>query len=124
MEGEVVNLESKEEEEKRKETKIQKEENQDGVLFAGGLITGESLMGLFMAIPIVASSNAQILSLVLDPPMWPGVLFIVFCMIWLYSAATVQGLKRVLGDIFCLVPCRNWLMQRASSRSNYEYSQL
>lgn len=34
-----------------------------GVLFAAGLITGEALMGIFMAIPIVTSGKADVLAL-------------------------------------------------------------
>jgi putative OPT family oligopeptide transporter len=40
-----------------------------GTLFAAGLITGEALVGIFMAIPIVISSNPDIIAL--DPP-WPS----------------------------------------------------
>ena len=38
-----------------------------GVLFSAGLITGEALMGIFIAIPIVLSKRADVLSL---PPAW------------------------------------------------------
>ena len=34
-----------------------------GVLFSAGLITGEALIGIFMAIPIVASGKADVLAL-------------------------------------------------------------
>jgi len=34
----------------------------NGVLFAAGLITGEALIGIFMAIPIVATGNPQVLA--------------------------------------------------------------
>jgi hypothetical protein len=44
-------------------------EASEGVLFAGGLITGEALMGIALAIPIAASSNTDILNIV-DNPMW------------------------------------------------------
>lgn len=36
---------------------------QNGILFAAGLITGESLMGILIAVPIVVSSSAEVLSL-------------------------------------------------------------
>jgi putative OPT family oligopeptide transporter len=36
---------------------------QNGVLFAAGLITGEALMGIFIAIPIVMSGRADVLAL-------------------------------------------------------------
>jgi uncharacterized oligopeptide transporter (OPT) family protein len=38
-----------------------------GTLFAAGLITGEALMGIFIAIPIVASGRADVLAL---PESW------------------------------------------------------
>jgi hypothetical protein len=34
-----------------------------GVLFSAGLITGEALMGIFIAIPIVAAGKSDVLSL-------------------------------------------------------------
>ncbi len=40
---------------------------QNGILFAAGLITGESLMGIFIAIPIVLSGRADVLAL---PESW------------------------------------------------------
>ena len=39
-----------------------------GTLFAAGLITGEALMGIFIAIPIVATSRADVLSAGLELP--------------------------------------------------------
>jgi putative OPT family oligopeptide transporter len=36
---------------------------QGGILFAAGLITGEALMGIFIAIPIVMSGRADVLAL-------------------------------------------------------------
>jgi len=36
---------------------------QNGILFAAGLITGESLMGILIAVPIVVTSSAEVLSL-------------------------------------------------------------
>jgi putative OPT family oligopeptide transporter len=43
-----------------------------GVLFAAGLITGEALMGIVIAIPIVASGRADVLALPerLQPGAW------------------------------------------------------
>jgi putative OPT family oligopeptide transporter len=43
-----------------------------GVLFSAGLITGEALMGIFMAIPIVGSGKADVLALpeALQPGAW------------------------------------------------------
>jgi putative OPT family oligopeptide transporter len=36
---------------------------QNGILFAAGLITGEALMGIFIAVPIVTSGSADVLAL-------------------------------------------------------------
>ena len=36
---------------------------QNGILFAAGLITGESLMGILIAIPIVVTSSSDVLAL-------------------------------------------------------------
>jgi uncharacterized oligopeptide transporter (OPT) family protein len=35
----------------------------NGILFAAGLITGEALMGIFIAVPIVMSGRADVLAL-------------------------------------------------------------
>ncbi|WP_288730012.1 oligopeptide transporter, OPT family [uncultured Pseudoxanthomonas sp.] len=43
-----------------------------GVLFAAGLITGEALMGIAIAVPIVLSSRADVLSVGLDLGQWIG----------------------------------------------------
>lgn len=47
-----------------------------GVLFAAGLITGEALMGIAIAVPIVISARADILALPLQLPFaqWVGLL--------------------------------------------------
>jgi hypothetical protein len=51
-----------------------------GVLFAAGLITGEALMGILIAIPIVVSAKADVLALplpaVLHSSQWLGLLLV------------------------------------------------
>jgi hypothetical protein len=37
--------------------------HQKGVLFSAGLITGEALMGIIIAVPIVVSGSAEVLAL-------------------------------------------------------------
>ncbi|HVN42514.1 MAG TPA: OPT/YSL family transporter, partial [Steroidobacteraceae bacterium] len=51
---------------------------QNGVLFAAGLITGESLMGIVIAVPIVASGRADVLALphALQFGGWLGLLIV------------------------------------------------
>jgi uncharacterized oligopeptide transporter (OPT) family protein len=64
-----------------------------GVLFAAGLITGEALMGIVIAIPIVVSGKADVLALPerLQPGasgQWLGLAFIVAIAALLYRAAS------------------------------------
>ncbi|WP_047865675.1 OPT family oligopeptide transporter [Rubrobacter aplysinae] len=65
-----------------------------GILFASGLITGEALMGILLAIPFAAAQSAEILLIAPDTPAFTlianvlGVaLFAVFAF-WLYRVAT------------------------------------
>jgi putative OPT family oligopeptide transporter len=66
---------------------------QSGVLFAAGLITGEALMGIFIAIPIVTSGRADVLAL---PPglqfgEWLGLALVGGLAAWLYKAGTSRS---------------------------------
>ena len=49
-----------------------------GVLFSAGLITGEALIGIAMAIPIIASGKADVLALPasLHLGQWPGLVML------------------------------------------------
>ncbi len=59
-----------------------------GLLFASGLITGEALIGILMAIPIVVSGNADVLALVQQPlGTWPGILLLLAVIFWLGKVA-------------------------------------
>jgi hypothetical protein len=62
-----------------------------GVLFSAGLITGEALIGIFMAIPIVASGKADVLSLPasLHLGQWAG-LFMLGVIAWLLYRTVVK----------------------------------
>jgi putative OPT family oligopeptide transporter len=67
-----------------------------GVLFAAGLITGEALMGIFIAIPIVTSGKADVLALPerFQPGAWAELLGlgILALIAWfLYRAAISQA---------------------------------
>ncbi len=59
-----------------------------GLLFASGLITGEALIGIVMAIPIVLSGKQDVLAL-MDKPLgaWPGVILLAGVAYWLYRTA-------------------------------------
>jgi putative OPT family oligopeptide transporter len=66
-----------------------------GTLFSAGLITGEALMGLFIAIPIVLSGSATVLSL--PDSMLPG-----------------ETVKLVLGCV--ILAWVGWLMYRTATK--------
>lgn len=54
------------------------------MLAAAGLITGEALMGIGLAIPIVFSGDADVLALGMQPfGAWPGVLLLLALCVWL-----------------------------------------
>jgi len=65
-----------------------------GLLFASGLITGEALIGIVLAIPIVLSGNPKVLA-VLKKPLgtWPGVVLLVGIGYWLYRTALGKAKK-------------------------------
>ena len=65
-----------------------------GLLFASGLITGEALIGILLAIPIVLSGNPKVLT-VLKKPLgtWPGVVLLVGIGYWLYRTALGKAKK-------------------------------
>jgi putative OPT family oligopeptide transporter len=63
-----------------------------GVLFSAGLITGEALIGIFMAIPIVASGKADVLALPasLHLGQWAGLVMLGVIAWLLYRTAVKQ----------------------------------
>jgi putative OPT family oligopeptide transporter len=67
--------------------------NRRGVLFSAGLITGEALMGIFIAIPIVLAGRADVLALpaTWQFGQWLGVLILLFLSMLLYRTATAVG---------------------------------
>jgi uncharacterized oligopeptide transporter (OPT) family protein len=64
--------------------------NRKGLLFAAGMITGEALMGIGIAIPIVSSGSAEVLALPagLQFGEWLGLLVVAALALWLYRTAT------------------------------------
>lgn len=62
-----------------------------GLLFASGLITGEALMGILLAIPIVLTGRPDILA-VLENPLgaWPGIILIIAVAYGLYTTAKAK----------------------------------
>jgi len=66
--------------------------HQKGTLFSAGLITGEALMGIIIAIPIVAAGSADVLSLpaALHFGGWLGLVFLAGIGVVLYRTAINQ----------------------------------
>jgi putative OPT family oligopeptide transporter len=61
----------------------------NGLLLAAGLITGEALAGILLAVPIVVSGRADVLSpWGAHEAAWPGVLFVCGVGFWLSRVAT------------------------------------
>lgn len=60
-----------------------------GVLFAAGLITGEALLGILLAIPIAVTGTRDILSVGLasGPLPWPGALLLAAVLVGLFIVA-------------------------------------
>lgn len=64
--------------------------HRNGVLFAAGLIAGEALIGIFMAVPIVLSEDPDIIALPVDLPDVVGLLVIAAIAAAVYRAASNQ----------------------------------
>ena len=62
-----------------------------GLLFAAGLITGEALVGILMAIPIVLSRDANVFALPFDAPSFLGLLAVGAVCVALYRVAARDG---------------------------------
>ena len=63
----------------------------NGILFASGLITGEALIGIFMAIPIVRTGDPDVFALSLELPSVVGLVVIGALVVYLYRVATGTG---------------------------------
>jgi putative OPT family oligopeptide transporter len=59
-----------------------------GLLFSAGVITGEALMGIGLAVPIVVAGNPGVLALTSHPLTFPGLLLLGAVVWLLYRAAT------------------------------------
>ncbi len=69
--------------------------NQAGLLIASGLITGEALIGIFLAIPVAITENPDVLKLISNPVgSWLGLLVIFLICLWLYQNAKDAFEKR------------------------------
>ncbi len=65
----------------------------NGVLFAAGLITGEALMGILIAVPIVMSGRADVMALPagLQFGEWLGLLVVGGLALWMYRVGIDDG---------------------------------
>jgi hypothetical protein len=64
-------------------------ERRDGLLYASGLIAGEAIVGVLVAIPIVATGRVDVLSVPLHIPyaQWAGLAMLALIGRWLYRSA-------------------------------------
>ena len=62
------------------------------MLFAAGLITGEALVGILMAVPIVVSANADVLAIpeTLRMGSVAGLIVIAVVISWIYRVAAAR----------------------------------
>ena len=79
---------------KKKETKTNfdgavQTSNRTGLLIASGLITGEALVGIFLAIPVAIYGSTDIMALFEDPPFGsiPGLIVVLGICYWVYKTA-------------------------------------
>jgi len=75
------------------ETPEAERSKRNGILFAAGLITGEALMGIFIAIPIVTSGRADVLALGagLQFGEWLGLAVVGGLALWLYRVGAQKA---------------------------------
>jgi len=66
---------------------------QAGLLFSAGLIAGEAILGVLIAIPIVLSGDADVLAVrdTLRPGQWAGVIALTAVGWWMFRVATAGG---------------------------------
>ena len=59
----------------------------NGLLFAAGLITGEALLGIILAIPLILSEGANPMAVLDQPLSWPGLVALGLVALLLYRVA-------------------------------------
>jgi len=69
--------------------------SQTGLLFAAGLIAGEAIIGVLLAVPIVATADAEVLAVPASMRLgqWAGAVAIALVAMWMYRVAT-RGARR------------------------------
>lgn len=61
----------------------------NGLLFAAGLITGEAMVGILLAIPIVIAKSGDVLAFWgVHEGVWPGIVLLALVLRWLYRVST------------------------------------
>ncbi|MBX2816416.1 MAG: oligopeptide transporter, OPT family [Saprospiraceae bacterium] len=67
---------------------------QTGLLLASGLITGEALIGIILAIPVAITGSSNVFAIMEEPlGSWPGLLVVTAICILLYRLATKAFIK-------------------------------
>jgi len=69
----------------------QQEGSRSGLLFASGLITGEALVGILLAIPIAWTGSNEVMAIAnegLGP--WPGLIVLIGILYWLYRVGILS----------------------------------
>ncbi len=60
--------------------------DKSGILAASGFITGEAMMGIFLALPVALAGTSTVLHLIEKPVgAWPGVVLFALIGLWLWS---------------------------------------
>lgn len=79
-------------------TEAQATGQRHGLLFSAGLITGEALLGILLAIPIVVAGRGDVLAFWgTHERAWPGVLLLVLVMVLLYRVGIGRQGRRQSG---------------------------
>ncbi len=90
--GGVISYLVKSYQSKKKFSSQQAEDGQrKGLLLASGLITGEALVGILLAVPIVITGRPDVLAIMNNPlGPWPGIFLLIGIGYWLYRISTAK----------------------------------
>ena len=90
--GGIINYLVKSYQSKKKLSSQHSEDGQrKGLLLASGLITGEALVGILLAVPIVITGRPDVLA-IMDNPLgpWLGIFLLIGIGYWLYRISTAK----------------------------------
>ncbi len=77
-------------------TAAKQRSDQGGLLFASGLITGEALIGIILAIPVAIYGSSDVLAITDgEVPSWPGILVILLVCVFLIRIAVRAYYEKV-----------------------------